>query len=171
MINIIKIIFQICLLRKGPEDLPADGSMLLKLLILSFVVSIFLGRMIYDMRVAVISSMGGLLFSLIFTKILLSKKPERFIQTFSAMLGTVTLMNIISLPVFAPLSNEQLNENVALLFSLVSFAFLIWVIVIYGFIFSRALSTTLNYGIAISVGYAFLSIMILQLVLTAKVPI
>ena len=170
MINIIKIIFQICLLRKGPEDLPADGSVLLNLLILSFVVSIFLGRMIYDMRVAIISSIGGLLFSFIFTKILLSKKPERFTQTFSAMLGTVTLINIISLPIFAPLSNEQLNENFVLLFSLVSFAFLIWVIVIYGFIFSRALSITLNYGIAISVGYAFLSVMILQLVLTVKVP-
>ena len=150
--------------------MPADISVLLKLLIASLVVSLFLGLMIYDTYVAVLSSIAGLFFSFVFTKILLSSRPERFMQTFSAMLGTVTLINIISLPVFAPLSNEQLNENMALLFSLLSFGFLIWIIVVYGFIFSRALSTALNFGIAISVGYAFLSIIILQLILAGRTP-
>ncbi len=167
---LIKLIFEICLLRKGPEDLPANRAVLLNLLLISLVVSIFLGLMIYDTNVAVISSISGLLFSYIFTKILLSKKPERFTQTFSAMLGTVTLINLLSLPVFAPLSNEQLNENLAVLLSVLSFGFLIWIIVVYGFIFSRALSIVLNYGIAISVGYTFLSIIILQLILTGKTP-
>ena len=136
----------------------------------SLVVSIFLGLMIYDTNVALVSSIAGLLFSYIFTKILLINKPERFIQTFSAMLGTVTLINLLSLPVFAPLSNKELNESIEVLLSVISFGFLIWIIVVYGFIFSRALSVALNYGIAISVGYTFLSIIILQLIMTGKTP-
>ncbi len=170
MSKLIKLIFEICLLRKGPEDLPATRSVLLNLLMVSLVVSIFLGLMIYDTNVALVSSIAGLLFSYIFTKILLINMPERFIQTFSAMLGTVTLINLLSLPVFAPLSNKELNESIEVLLSVVSFGFLIWIIVVYGFIFSRALSVALNYGIAISVGYTFLSIIILQLIMTGKTP-
>ncbi len=170
MFVLIKILFDICLLRKGPEDLPANSSLMWGLVGVSLTVSIFLGMIIYDTHTAIFSSVLGLFFSFVFTKILLSKKPERFIQTFSAMLGAITLINLISLPFVAPLSNEDLDNNIATLLSLLSFAFLIWAVIVYGSIFSRAISSTFGYGIAISVGYVFLSIVIFELLLTVKVP-
>jgi hypothetical protein len=84
-------------------------------------------------------------------------------------LGTVTLINLISLPVIYPLSKEGLDQSLVLLFGLLSFALFIWIIVVYGFIFSRAISSSLGYGIAISVAYALLSIIILELLLAGRV--
>ena len=169
MLEIVKTLFNICLLRKGPEDLPCDLSLIVMLIGVSLAVSIWLGAIIHDPQIAGISSIAGLFFSFAFTKVLLLKNPERFIQTFCAMLGTVTLINLISVPVIYPLSKEGLNENLVLLFGLLSFALFIWIVVIYGFIFSRAISSVLGYGVAISVGYALLNIIILELFLAGRV--
>ena len=169
MSNIIKILFDICLLRKGPEDLPVNGVLMLILVVISFVVSIWIGLIIYDKHIAINTSIVELIFSIIFVKILLRKNPERFMQTFSAMLGAVTIINIISLPILIPLSYEELNQNITSLFGLLSFALLIWVVVVYGSIFSRAISSVFRYGILISVGYVLLSIIILQLLLMVRV--
>ena len=168
MPEFVKTLFNICLLRKGPEDLPCDMSLMMLLIGVSFAVSVWLGVIIYDLQIAGISSIAGLFFSFIFAKILLLKNPERFIQTFCAMMGAVTLINLISVPVVYPLSNEELDENLVLFFGLLSFVLFIWVIVVYGFIFSRAIASTLGNGVAISVGYALLSIMILQLFLSGR---
>jgi len=168
MPEFVKTLFNICLLRKGPEDLLCDMSLMMLLIGVSFAVSVWLGVIIYDLQIAGISSIAGLFFSFIFAKILLLKNPERFIQTFCAMMGVVTLINLISVPVVYPLSNEELDENLVLFFGLLSFVLFIWVIVVYGFIFSRAIDSTLGNGVAISVGYALLSIMILQLFLSGR---
>lgn len=169
MPELVKTLFNICLLRKGPEDLPCDMSIMMFLIGVSFAVSVWLGTIIYDPQMAGLSSIAGLFFSFVFAKLLLLKNPERFMQTFCAMMGTVTLINLISVPVVYPLSNEELNENLVLFFGLLSFALFIWIIVVYGFIFSRAIASTLGNGVAISVGYALLSIMILQLFLASRV--
>lgn len=169
MSEIVKILINICLLRKGPEDLPCDRSLMLILVGFSLAVSTWLGSIIHDMHIAGISSIAGLFFSFSFAKLLLLKKPERFAQTFCALLGTVTLINLISLPVIYPLSKEDLDQNLVLLFGLLSFALFIWIIVVYGFIFSRAISSSLGYGVGISVAYALLSIIILELLLAGRV--
>ena len=169
MSNIIKIFFDICLLRKGPEDLPVNGVLMLVLVVISLFVSVWIGLIIYGKQVAISISIVELIFSIIFVKILLRKNPERFMQTFSAMLGAVTIINIISLPILIPLTYEELNQNIASLFGLLSFALLIWVVVVCGSIFSRAISSGLRYGILISVGYALLSIIILQLLLAVRI--
>ncbi|QMU60201.1 MAG: hypothetical protein GKR92_00185 [Gammaproteobacteria bacterium] len=169
MIEIIKTLLDICLLRKGPEDLPSDLTLMLLLIGVSLVVSFWLGSMIHDLQIAGLSSVAGLFFSFVFTKILVLKNPERFTQTFCAMLGTVTLINLISAPVIYPLSKESLGGSLVTLFALLSFALLIWVVIVYGFIFSRAISSLLRYGVAISICYALLSIIILELFLAARV--
>jgi len=169
MLKVVSRFFNICLLREGPEDLPFDSSLLTGLMALSLVVSFWLGSLIHDMQVAGMSSIAGLFFAFSFAKLLLLKTPERFLQTFCAMLGTVTLINLISLPVIYPLTNPDLNESLVALLGLLSFALLIWVVIVYGFIFSRAISTSLGNGISISVAYTLLSIVVLELFLAGRV--
>lgn len=168
MIKVVKKFFNICLLREGPEDLPFDSSLMIRLIAVSLVVSFWLGSLIHDTKVAGLSSVAGLFFSYLFAKLLLFKTPERFLQTFSAMLGTVTLINLISVPIIYPLTNPELSESLGAVFGLLSFALLIWVVVIYGFIFSRAISTSLGNGVSISVAYTLLSIVVLELFLVGK---
>ena len=65
--------------------------------------------------------------------------------------------------VFILLTYLKLGETAQMFFSLTGFALFVWVVIVYGYIFSKALSSLMSYGIAISVGYALLSIMILDL--------
>ncbi len=170
MSEIIKILFDICLLRKGPEDMPSSSILMSALVVVSLLVSIILGSVVYNYQIAVLLNIVGLLVTFAFVKILLINKSERFIQTFSSMLGVSVLIDIISIPVIYPLLSEKLDKNLAVLFWLLSIAVYGWFVVIFGFIVSRAISSTLGYGISIAVGYALVSYMIFELILSGRVP-
>ena len=163
MFNVVKILFRICLLREGPEELPHSYVLLGLIIFISFVISVFIGSIVHSIKIAGLSSIAGLFFSFAFTRILLLKKSDRFLQTFIAMLGTVTIINIVSLPSIYSLTYLKLAETAKMFFNLTGFALFVWVVIVYGYIFSKALSSLMGYGIAISVGYALLSIMILDL--------
>lgn len=165
MFNIVKILFNICLLRDGPEDLPYSHVILSLIIVLSFIVSVLIGSIVHDINTSILSSIAGLFFTFIFAKLLLIKKPERFLQTFCAMLGTVTIINLFSLPSVYSLTYLELSETVNMFFSLTGFALFVWIVIVYGYIFSKALSSLMGYGLAISVGYALLSLMILEFIL------
>ena len=162
MQGIIKTFINICLLRDGPDKLPFSYTLLILVAAVSVGVSILIGAIVHDVKIAVISSIAGLFFSFVFAKLLLFKYPERFLQTFLAMLGTATFINIISLPTVYSLTYLELNESSEVLFKISAFALFIWVVIVYGYIFSKALSSVMSYGVAISVGYTLLSILILE---------
>ena len=98
MTNLITTFLNICLLREGPEVLPSSQAFLATMIVISLGVSILIGSMVYDVTGAMLTSFAGLFLSFVFVRLLLLKRPERFLQTFSAILGTVALINIISIP-------------------------------------------------------------------------
>ena len=157
------------LLRKGPEDMPASNSLMIILAVINLVISSALASKIHSQSVAVSLSVVGLFMTFVFIKILLVSKPERFTQTFSSMMGVSILIDLVSVPIIFPLLNEDLNQNIILLFWLSATCLYIWLVVTYGFIISRALSTTLGYGISIATAYVLVSYMIFQFILAGKV--
>ncbi len=165
----IKLLFDICLLRRGPEDMPASVNVLFLLIVVSILVSTYLGSVMHGYQIAASLSIVGLLVTYVFVKIILIKKSERFLQTFSAMVGVSILIDVISIPVIYPLLSEKLNGNIVGLFWLLALAIYAWFVVAYGFIVSRAISSTLGYGISIAIGYAFVSYMIFELILAGRV--
>jgi len=168
MSAIIRILFDICQLRKGPEDLPANNSLVALLVVISITVALILGSYVHDYKISFVLSIVGMAITFIFLKILLVKKPERFMQTFCAMLGVAILIDIISVPVIFPLLNEELNPNLKMLFSFLAIAVYIWYVVVNGFIVSRAISSTIGYGISIVIAYALVGYMIFELILTGR---
>lgn len=170
MQSIVKTLINICLLRDGPDQLPFSHVLLALVIVISLVVSILIGVIVYDIKIAGLSSIAGLFFSFVFAKILLFKYPERFLQTFIAMLGTATIINILSIPSVYSLTYLELNESSKTLFNITAFALFVWVVIVYGYIFSKALSSVMSYGVAISVGYALLSIMILEYFIIGSAP-
>ena len=171
MFKIVNTLVNICLLREGPQELPHSYVLLIITIIISMIVSILIGTIVYGLEIAGLSSIAGLLFSFIFTKFLLFKKPERFLQTFIAMLGTVTIINIVSIPSIYSLIYFNLNEIFVTFFNITIFALLVWVVIVYGFIFSKALSSMMGYGIAISVGFVLLNMMILEFFVAGNPPV
>ena len=170
MSEIVKTLFEICLLRKGPEDLPSQNELIVILLGINLLVSIWLGSVVHNLQLSTLLSIIGVVFTFAFVKILLSKKPERFAQTFCAMLGAATLIDIVSLPIIYPLLSETANENIIVIFRMLALAIYVWFVVVCGFIFSRAISSALGYGISISVGYMLVSYMIFVLLLAGRAP-
>lgn len=161
--DILKRLFNICLLRSGPEDLPHSHTLLGVLIIVNLAASMLIGSLVTEFRVAGLSSVTALLFSLAFTKLLLLRKPERFLQTFSAMLGTDAIISIASFPSFYSIQYLPLSDVARLFFNVTVFVLSVWVVAVYGYIFSKALSTLMGYGIAISVGYALLITLVISL--------
>lgn len=157
------------LLRKGPEDFPASHSLMIILIMINLIVSIALASKIHSQTIAVSLSVLGLIITYIFIKILLVNKAERFTQTFSSMVGVSILIDLISVPVIFPLLNEDLSQNIILLFWLLASALYIWLVVTYGFIISRALSITLGYGVSIAAAYVLVSYMIFELIIAGRV--
>ena len=73
----------------------------------------------------------------------------------------------MSLPSIYSLAYFEFGETAQMFFGLTGFALFVWVIIVYGYIFSKALPLVVSYGMAISVGYALLSIMIFNLLYNA----
>lgn len=170
MAGALKTYLDICLLREGPEALPYSWVLLGIVIAVSLGVSMLIGSMAYDMTAVLLASIAGLFLSFVFARVLLMKKPERFLQTFSAMLGTVTLINIVSLPGTYSLRYLKLGPTAEMFFALTAFALFVWVVIVYGYIFSKALTCAMSYGIAISVGYALLQVMLLELFISGSMP-
>ena len=170
MAGALKTYLNICLLREGPEVLPYSWAFLGIVTAVSLGVSVLIGSMAYDMTAALLASIAGLFLSFVFARVLLVKKPERFLQTFSAMLGTVTLINIVSFPGTYSLRYLKLGHTAEMFFALTAFALFVWVVIVYGYIFSKALSCAMGYGTAISVGYALLQVMLLELFISGHMP-
>ncbi|MEM7401110.1 MAG: hypothetical protein AAF304_04085 [Pseudomonadota bacterium] len=169
MSSTIIILIDMILLRKGPEDFPASHSLMIILIMINLIVSIALASKIHSQTIAVSLSVLGLIITYIFIKILLVNKAERFTQTFSSMVGVSILIDLISVPVIFPLLNEDLSQNIILLFWLLASALYIWLVVTYGFIISRALSITLGYGVSIAAAYVLVSYMIFELIIAGRV--
>ncbi len=170
MFKLLKTLFNICLLREGPEELPHSYVLLSLIIAISLVISLLIGSIANNIKTAGLSSIAVLFFAFAFTKILLLKKPERFLQTFSAMLGTDTIISTVSLPSIYSLTYFKLGETANMFFSLTIFALIVWVVIVYGYIFSKALSSLMSYGIAISVAYVLLNFIILDLFIAGNTP-
>ena len=144
--------------------------MLLGLLVgANFLVSVSVGSILRDLKTASLAAIAALFISFVFTKLLLLKKSERFLQTFCAMLGTDAIISAASVPSFYSMEYLQLSSAIELFFHVTVFAFFVWVVIVYGYIFSRALSSLMSYGIAISVGYVLLSTLVINLLFASTV--
>lgn len=170
MINIVKMLFNICLLRKGPEELPHSYILLALLIVANFIISVLVGSILRDFKVAGLSGIATLFLSFAFMKILLFNKSERFLQTFCAMLGVDTIISAASLPSFYSIEYLKLSSAAELFFNATVFALFVWVVIVYGYIFSKALSSLMSYGIAISTGYVLLSALVIDLFLASSAP-
>ena len=170
MNRLLKVLLNICLLRCGPEELPHSYVVSGFMIAINLVISIVIGSISHGVKIASLSSIAGLFFSLAFTKIVLLNKPQRFLQTFTAMAGVDAVISIVSLPSFYSLAYFELGEMAQIFFSGTVFALFVWTVIVYGYIFSKALSSMMSYGVAISVGYALLMIIILDLLVVAILP-
>jgi hypothetical protein len=163
---LITFFFELCLLRRAPQDLPASETLFRLVLIADIVAGVLVGVTsgVHPL-IGLAQSMLeiSLMLALLFGGLRLAGHPGRFNQSATALLGTGTLIGILALPVVALSSVGGGESDAATLGSLLLVGLLCWSILVTAHIVRHAFALSLGQGIGIAVAYQFLAIVILNL--------
>lgn len=150
MFDLIKLLFDLCLLKKTPQDLPYSTGLLKLLAIANLGINFLLMNLSTDWFSAVLKAAVGVLLIGAFSWICLfvSGKLARFCQTTSALLGADALLDIFALP---PIATMIVNPE-----NLLAFLAMIGVIIWHWLITGHIMRNALEQSFAFSLGLAFL---------------
>lgn len=175
MAFLVSLFWNICLTRKGPEDVPAQYTLIALLIIGKIVLVLGVSAVVNEetnalsliTQVVTWSALVGLLTAL---ALQIAGHFERFAPTFGAILGSELVMVALYVAIFlaARFSGYQYEPNADTLFNTITNLFNIlvqlWKIFVVGFIMHRALNLNIMLGITIG-----LFIMIVSLSISSEV--
>ena len=151
------VFFYIALHRRGPEDLPASGFLLGLLVVVYGFMSFAAAKIVepWPRAVAMVVFDMGLYMVFLWVLLALFGRVPRYPQTVSALLGSGTLLTLLSIPIlfFGDFANYENTEPS--LATLLFFLLIIWSIDVAGFVVSRALPVSYVVGVLIVLGYTF----------------
>ena len=158
MSALFELFLDICLFRKGPQDVPASMA-LLKACLLAYGLSGLLVLMIgTSLPVALLQILLDLVLlgGLLYLALILRRHPKRFEQTLSALTGTGTLMGLLALPLMSWIAHQGADGGGELPSALM-LALMVWSIAIMAHILRHAFNTSIWAGALYALGYTFLS--------------
>jgi hypothetical protein len=150
MFDIIKLLFDICLFRKGPQDLPYSLWLLRLLLVVYVSVRVLMLSIHFDWLNVLLQVIVDVILvaGFFWTLLYLARKLGRFYQALSAVLGTDALISFIALPGMATMETGHGGHWVIL----VVLGLIGWHWAVTGHIIRNALEKSLSF----SLGVAFL---------------
>ncbi|MDG4549555.1 MAG: hypothetical protein P9F19_04855 [Candidatus Contendobacter sp.] len=158
---LFELFLDICLFRKGPQDVPA-GMALLKLCLLGYGLSgLAVLLLSTPAPVAILQILLDLvlLAGLLHLALLARRHPRRFEQTLSALTGTGTLMGLLALPMMVWIVRQGPNGDTQLP-ALLLLGLMAWSITVMAHILRQALDIPVWAGALGALGYTFLSWML-----------
>lgn len=160
MYSIITLFFDIALLKKGPQDVPAS-AVLARLIMLAYALVNFLilamnGHWLDALLQVAIEI--ALLMAFTWAALYWARKPARVPQTVTALMGSDALISFCAIPAMATLT----LHSSAIAFVVVVLMML-WHWVVTGHIFRHALSSSLVFGLGLAFLYILTSYQILSL--------
>lgn len=150
MFDILKLLFDICLFKKGPQDLPYSVWLLRILLIVYVSIRVLMLSIHFDWLNVLLQVIVDIFLVVGFFWIILylARKLGRFYQVVSAVLGTDALISFFALPGMATME----TGHGGLLVFLVILVLIGWHWAVTGHIIRNALEQSLSF----SLGIAFL---------------
>jgi hypothetical protein len=168
MLRLAKAFFDIALWRQTPAHLPASLLLLAIVAAASAVLDVLGALLPPGPNGAILTTVVlGVGLPLAFTGIVLkvARRPQRFLQTASALLGVGVLAEILLYPLGALLTLIGSDGVISILVRLLLNVGVIWYLLACAHIWRAALDTGLLLGGVISVGYLVLSIALEQQIL------
>ena len=162
MLQLIRVWFDICLLRTGPQDLPSSGFILGLSLCCYTLVSLLVALPSSGGMDAVLLAAVdvGMLVVFVTALFYLQSKTERIKQTLSALAGSGSLMGLFALPLVLLVNPTQPADQVPALLAVVWLLLLVWNLFVMGHIMRHALSTSYPVGLGAAVLYALVSMQV-----------
>ena len=167
MATVLKLFWNLCLLRVGPELVPPRGWFIGAIVcahIALHVLWLDLAMPALGLALALNAAMINLavLASVSWFALYIRRHEERFPATLGAAAGAETLLLAVSAVAFE-VTDGLVRQSVIL-------AFTLWAVVVVGFILHRALSCKPWVGMALSLGIAFMGVVVAQAVLGSLLP-
>jgi hypothetical protein len=165
MLRLVKAFWDIALWKRTPAQLPAS-PLLLALVgaaaALLEVLSAFLPPVSSDRIPLRILLSVGLPLAFAWAVLAATRRRPRFVQTGSALLGVAVIAELVLYPLGSLIHVIGSERLAALPLGVLMLAGLIWYLLACANIWRCALDTGLSIGIAVSVGYLLLSILVEQ---------
>ena len=161
MYDIIILLFDICLFRKGPEDMPYSKG-LLKLLFLGYIA---VRALMLSMHFSIFSVLlqlcvdALLVFGFIWLMLVLFQKRARFCQVSSSVIGIDAIISFFALPGVATMEVHQGG----LLVLLVTISLIIWHWLVMGNIISKSIEKNIGFGLGLAFLYLFFSVRVMAI--------
>ncbi len=160
MYVLVRPFVQVCLFRRGPQDLP-PSTLLLALVALAYVlVTTVMVLPYFPILVCALHALLDLAILALYTWLILrlGGHSRRWLQTLIALAGGSTVLSALMLPLLYN-AKGGIAPVLALLYLLLAG----WLLILYAHIFRVALSArSLGLGMLLALGYLFLSAAILQ---------
>lgn len=163
MAALLRFIIDLCLLRAGPQRLPS-ASVLMWLFVVIYCalgVAVYLSR--YPLQFAISASVLETLLLAAFIQVMLKvwNKPERFVQTLTAVLAAWTLLGLLVLPLVYSMHGMEAGSRDAIYVFFGMTFYLAWNLAVMGHVLRHALEIPLYGGVGLSVLYFLISEMIM----------
>ncbi len=162
--------FQICLLRRCPQDLPASPVLFWPVLFCYGVTSAILLLPTQDITFAVLTGLveSAMLLMITLVFLYLRSVPGRWLQTCTALAGTGLIFSLFALPLFYWRVFFEIGPDAQTLLGLLVLILVMWNITVMTHILRHALSASYVLGLLGSVTYITIISFVLQLVLPAE---
>ncbi len=150
---LIKLLLDLCLFRRGPQDIPLSRFLLVLTLAFSLLASILLSWLEVGFFQAILQSVGAtlLLAGFLFVMLRLANKVARFPQTVIAALAADGLVTVVAIPlVLISLSFPEWQATVSLLLM----AMMLWELAVLGYIIQQAMGFP-RYGIGLGLAFVY----------------
>ena len=161
MHGLIRYYINMTMLKTTPQDCPVSQGLQNSLIIIFLTLSIISALPTYNLWGSVFTSLLDLGVLFFFTQVLLSNKKERIHQTFNALLGTGIVIGIVITICSYIFDIDPKTETISDAGIFAFFLIFIWFVIVYGNIIRHAVDTSLSVGIAISVGYVIVNMIVL----------
>jgi hypothetical protein len=170
MLQLIRAWFEICLLRRAPQELPASAYLLGLSLCCYGLVSVLVSSQSYPFSKALLLAAVdlGLLVLFVWSLLYLQRKPARINQTLSALAGTGSLMGVIALPLLLAIGPETVAEPVPAPLLSLWLLLLLWNLFVMAHIIRHALSSSFAIGFGISLLYALLNMQVIATLFSSQ---
>lgn len=161
---LIRFYFELCLLRRAPQDLPASAALFWTVLAVELAVGLAVGlaaRLPLGASLVQDALEAGLMLAALYASLHLTQRSGRFLQAASALLGTNALISLVALVPLALSPTGSEKTDAAALGALLLLALMVWSLVVTGHILRHAFVINLPQGIGVALAFQLLVISLL----------
>ncbi|MDX8126986.1 hypothetical protein QLH52_06815 [Methylomonas sp. OY6] len=163
MYQLMVLFFEICIMRKGPQDVPASPWLMRLMFIPYLLVNLLILLLDSDWSHALlqIATETVLMIGFCYPLLYFSGKTARFPQTLTALLGSDVVISLCAIPAVASLYTQISQVAYIAMIALMG-----WHWLVNGNIFRHALDRPLMFGLALAFLYILISTQVMTLLFT-----